>query len=298
MAEMAPERARACVKRQAGVIRLTSKAHLPNLQKTPRRAILPGQRRENLRGRLRNRTRSDHRLPQRLLLSACGAPLGERTSQVPSRKRTPFPRRAGSQRLDSHTASGPLRHRLYRAGVCAGAACAHRRGCSGRHAGDGGNCRTLLSGIYYEKPPASSLAAGLYSALSKFIEDEKKRAAEQPEVSAIKDSEIFLLLVFFLRFGRLRSNGRPRTRGVYRFPARAISRRDGPHKGRTAHHRAVALLRTYVRTENSRPKLSCRTASAGRPGSRGRTPRSYFLRSAETRADISRRYASGAYVGV
>jgi hypothetical protein len=77
--------------------------------------------------------------------------------------------------------------------------------------------RTLLSGIYYEKPPASSLAAGLYSALSKFIEDEKKRAAEQPEIPAIKDSELFLLLVFFLRFGRLRSNGRPRTRGFIDF---------------------------------------------------------------------------------
>jgi len=77
--------------------------------------------------------------------------------------------------------------------------------------------RTLLSGIYYEKPPASSLAAGLYSAFSKFIEDEKKRAAEQPEISAIKDSELFLLLVFFLRFGRLRSNGRTRTRGFIDF---------------------------------------------------------------------------------
>jgi hypothetical protein len=77
--------------------------------------------------------------------------------------------------------------------------------------------RTLLSGIYYEKPPTNSLAAGLYSALAKFIEDEKKRAAEQPEISAIKDSELFLLLVFFLRFGRLRSNGRPRTRGFIDF---------------------------------------------------------------------------------
>jgi hypothetical protein len=77
--------------------------------------------------------------------------------------------------------------------------------------------RTLLSGIYYEKPPANPVAAGLYAALAKFIEDEKKRAPEQPEFSALKDSEIFHLLVFFLRFGRLRSNRRPRTRGFIEF---------------------------------------------------------------------------------
>src|ERR1019366_10543124 len=77
--------------------------------------------------------------------------------------------------------------------------------------------RTLLSGIYYEKPPANPLAAGLYAAFAKFIEDEKKRAPEQPEFSSLKDSEIFHLLVFFLRFGRLRSDRRPRTRGFIEF---------------------------------------------------------------------------------
>jgi hypothetical protein len=77
--------------------------------------------------------------------------------------------------------------------------------------------RTLLSGIYYEKPPAIPVAAGLYAALAKFIEDEKKHAAEHPEFSALKDTEIFHLLVFFLRFGRMRSNGRPRTRALLEF---------------------------------------------------------------------------------
>jgi hypothetical protein len=77
--------------------------------------------------------------------------------------------------------------------------------------------RTLLSGIYYEKPPEIPVAAGLYAALAKFIEDEKKHAAEHPEVPALKDTEIFHLLVFFLRFGRLRSNGRPRTRAFITF---------------------------------------------------------------------------------
>ena len=77
--------------------------------------------------------------------------------------------------------------------------------------------RTLLSGIYYEKPPDYSVAAGLYAALAKYIEEEKKPAAEHPEFPALKDTEIFHLLVFFLRFGRLRSNGRPRTRAFFEF---------------------------------------------------------------------------------
>ena len=77
--------------------------------------------------------------------------------------------------------------------------------------------RTLLSGIYYEKPPEIPVAAGLYAALAKFIEEEKKHAAEHPEFPALKDTEIFHLLVFFLRFGRLRSNGRPRTHAFIEF---------------------------------------------------------------------------------
>jgi hypothetical protein len=77
--------------------------------------------------------------------------------------------------------------------------------------------RTLLAGIYYEKPPQIPVAAGLYVALAKFIEDEKKHSAEHPEFPALKATEIFHMLVFFLRFGRLRSNGRPRTRAFIEF---------------------------------------------------------------------------------
>jgi hypothetical protein len=77
--------------------------------------------------------------------------------------------------------------------------------------------RTLISGIYYEKPPDNPVAAGLYAALAKFLEDEKKHQAEHPESPALKDLEVFQLLVFFLRFGRLRSNGRLRTRAFIEF---------------------------------------------------------------------------------
>ncbi len=64
--------------------------------------------------------------------------------------------------------------------------------------------RTLLSGIYYEKLPGGVLAAGLYAALATFVAEEKKRDAEHRESAALRDSEIFHLLVFFARFGRLR----------------------------------------------------------------------------------------------
>jgi hypothetical protein len=77
--------------------------------------------------------------------------------------------------------------------------------------------RTLVSGIYYEKPPDSAAARGLYAAIGRFIEEEKKRGAGRPELPALKDSEIFHLLVFFLRFGKLRSNGRTYTRGFLEF---------------------------------------------------------------------------------
>ena len=87
--------------------------------------------------------------------------------------------------------------------------------------------RTLLSGIYYEKPPEHPVAAGLYAALAKFFVDEKKREAEHPEFPALKDSEIFHLLVFFLRFGRLRSNGRPRTRAFIEYLRAQFPREAG-----------------------------------------------------------------------
>ena len=93
--------------------------------------------------------------------------------------------------------------------------------------------RTLLAGIYYEKPPEIPVAAGLYTALAKFIEEEKKHSAEHPEYPALKDTEIFHLLVFFLRFGRLRSNGRPRSRAFLallrsQFPSEAGVSKEEP----------------------------------------------------------------------
>ena len=93
--------------------------------------------------------------------------------------------------------------------------------------------RTLVSGIYYERLPENVVAAGLYAALAKFIENAKKHEAEHPEFPALKNSEIFHIFVFFERFGRLRSNGRPRTRAFLeflraQFPAEMAAAKEEP----------------------------------------------------------------------
>jgi len=90
--------------------------------------------------------------------------------------------------------------------------------------------RTLISGIYYEKPPDNPVAAGLYAVLANFFKDEKKQEAEHSELPPLKDSEIFHLLVFFLRYGRLRSNRRPRTRGFIEFVRAQFPREAGVTK--------------------------------------------------------------------
>lgn len=77
--------------------------------------------------------------------------------------------------------------------------------------------RTLVSGIYYEKPPAGFPAAALYSAMASFIQDYKKKESERLGFSIIKDSEIFYLLVFIARLARTWTNGRPRSRIYVQF---------------------------------------------------------------------------------
>jgi hypothetical protein len=72
--------------------------------------------------------------------------------------------------------------------------------------------KTLVSGIYYEKPPDAPLPRELYTALGAFLDETKRQLAEGPGSAAIKDSEIFILLVFLFRMGLLRTNGRARSR--------------------------------------------------------------------------------------
>jgi len=77
--------------------------------------------------------------------------------------------------------------------------------------------KTLRSGIYYEKPPVAQLPRELYAALTAFIAEVKQQQAEHSNGSAVKDSDIFSLLVFLYRMGLLRTNGRPRSRRFIEF---------------------------------------------------------------------------------
>jgi len=76
--------------------------------------------------------------------------------------------------------------------------------------------KTLSSGIVYERPPASPVQRELYDALSAFV-NEIKQQSTATSLPPPKDSEIFQLLVFLLRMGILRTNGRPRARKFIEF---------------------------------------------------------------------------------
>ena len=76
--------------------------------------------------------------------------------------------------------------------------------------------KTLRGGIYYEKPPDARLPQELYAALSGFIADLEQQQAQHGN-SALKDSDIFYVLVFLYRMGLLRTNRRPRSRRYIEF---------------------------------------------------------------------------------
>jgi len=77
--------------------------------------------------------------------------------------------------------------------------------------------KTLRTGIYYEKPPEAPLPRQLYAAVAASINEVKERQTERAGFSALKDSDIFYLLVFLYRMGLLRGNGRPRSRRYIEF---------------------------------------------------------------------------------
>ncbi len=77
--------------------------------------------------------------------------------------------------------------------------------------------RTLGAGLYYENPPRAAIPRALYSALGKYLQQWKEKGAAEARVPPGSDAEVLRLLVFLVRFGRTRSNGRPRTRGFLDF---------------------------------------------------------------------------------
>lgn len=77
--------------------------------------------------------------------------------------------------------------------------------------------KTLTTGIYYERPPGAPLQRALYGELAQFLEQTKQEEARRAGFSTLKDSEILYVLVFLLRLGSLRTNGRPRSRRFLEF---------------------------------------------------------------------------------
>ena len=72
--------------------------------------------------------------------------------------------------------------------------------------------RTLVSGIYYEKPPEAPLPNALYAALGSFIQEYKQQQSASAGFAGLKDSAIFHVLVYLARICRSSTNGRPRSR--------------------------------------------------------------------------------------
>ncbi len=77
--------------------------------------------------------------------------------------------------------------------------------------------RTLGTGIYYERPPEAQLPLALYGEIQRGLNDLRKAEAEQTGFSSVKDSDIFKLLVFFLRILKTETNGRRHSRAFLQF---------------------------------------------------------------------------------
>jgi hypothetical protein len=77
--------------------------------------------------------------------------------------------------------------------------------------------KTLTTGIYYEKQPDALLPRELYAALTAFVTEIRQEQTQRSGFSALKDSDIFYILVFLFRMGLLRTNGRLRSRRYIEF---------------------------------------------------------------------------------
>jgi len=77
--------------------------------------------------------------------------------------------------------------------------------------------RTLGTGIYYERPPDAPLARALYGQMAQFVGEFRKEQFGRTGLPALKDSEVFQLLVFLLRIAKQETNGRLRSRAFLTF---------------------------------------------------------------------------------
>jgi hypothetical protein len=93
--------------------------------------------------------------------------------------------------------------------------------------------RTLETGIYYERPPDAPIARALYTQLGHFIQELRSKETQRIGTSAVKDADVFRLLVFLSRVGKQETNGRPLTRGFLaflraRFPMPSAPEKEAP----------------------------------------------------------------------
>jgi hypothetical protein len=77
--------------------------------------------------------------------------------------------------------------------------------------------RTLASGIYYERPPASLLQKGLFATLKTGIEDYKKAEGQRVGMTTVRDSDIRDTLILLAQLGATHANGRPKGRAFLDF---------------------------------------------------------------------------------
>jgi hypothetical protein len=77
--------------------------------------------------------------------------------------------------------------------------------------------KTLLTGIYYQRPPDAPLPRVLYEELVGFLKEAREEEAKRAGFATTKDSEVFHLLVFLLRLASFHTNGRPRSRRFLQF---------------------------------------------------------------------------------
>lgn len=93
--------------------------------------------------------------------------------------------------------------------------------------------RTLTTGIYFERPPDAPLPRALYARLNEFLQEFRKQGAERTGSAALKDMDVFYVLVFLLRVGRHETNGRARSRAFLeflrrQFPKPSAAEREAP----------------------------------------------------------------------
>jgi len=93
--------------------------------------------------------------------------------------------------------------------------------------------RTLGTGIYYERPPDAPMARALYDQLTETLQESRQAEAAHTGLPALRDSEVFRLLVFFIRVAKQETNGRRLSRAFLeflraRFPLPAEEAKEEP----------------------------------------------------------------------